>query len=82
MNPHELQALIAELQREPTTTVERACVALKVGRTLGYQLARQRGLLCEGVPVLRVGRLLRVPTAPLLAALGCAPLVEREDGQS
>jgi hypothetical protein len=66
MTSQELQ----ELQASTVTTVEIACDALNVGRTLGYQLARERGELAEGVPVLRVGRMLKVPTRPLLAALG------------
>ena len=63
-------AEVAELQREPVTTVEHAAAALDIGRTLAYELARTRGELCAGVPVLRVGRMLKVPTKPLLRALG------------
>lgn len=66
MTPHELKAL----QRETVTTVERAGNALGMKRTLSYQLARERGELVEGVRVLRVGRMLKVPTRPLLAVLG------------
>lgn len=66
MTPQELQAL----RQETTTDIETACAALGVGRTLGYQLARERGELVEGVRVLRVGRMLKVPTRPLLAVLG------------
>ncbi len=61
---------LSELQRDTVTTVEVACEALGIGRTLGYQLARERGRLCEGVRVIRVGRLLKVPTRELLAVLG------------
>jgi hypothetical protein len=64
------QGLLQELQRETVTSVETACDALGIGRTLGYQLARERGELCEGVRVIRVGRMLKVPTRPLLSALG------------
>jgi hypothetical protein len=53
-----------------TITVEEAAEVLGIGRTLGYQLARERGELAEGVKVLRVGRMLKVPTRQLLAALG------------
>lgn len=67
MTPEELR----ELQRETVTTVEVACDALGIGRTLGYQLARERSELCEGVKVLRVGRLLKVSTRQLANALGC-----------
>jgi hypothetical protein len=66
MTPQALR----ELQASTVTTVEIACDALGIGRTLGYQLARERGELCEGVPCLRVGRMLKVPTRPLILALG------------
>jgi hypothetical protein len=66
MTPSELQ----ELREQTVTDVETACRALSIGRTLGFQLARERGELCEGVEVIRVGRLLKVPTKPLLSALG------------
>ena len=66
MTPEELH----ELQRDTVTTVEVAAAALGIGRTLAYKLARERGELAEGVPVIRVGRMLRVPTKPLLDVLG------------
>jgi hypothetical protein len=66
MTPAELD----QLRGQTVTTVETACAALKIGRTLGYQLAREEGRLCEGVRVLRVGRLLRVPARDILSALG------------
>ncbi|HZK48998.1 MAG TPA: DNA-binding protein [Thermoleophilia bacterium] len=66
MTPQELQAL----RQSTVTTIELASHALSIGRTLGYQLARERGELAEGVRVLRVGRKLVVPTRPLLAVLG------------
>jgi len=53
-----------------TCSVEEAARLLGVGRTLGYSLAREQGRLADGVPVLRVGSRLVVPTAPLLRALG------------
>ncbi len=59
-------------------SVEEACRYLNIGRTLGFQLARERGELCEGVKVLRVGRLLKVPVKPLLSALG----YDRKDGET
>ena len=59
---------IEELRALPAVVdVERAAKVLGIGRTAAYQLVR------EGrwpTPVLRVGRQLRVPTAPLLALLG------------
>jgi len=66
VTPQELR----KLQQDATTTVERACSALGIGRTLGYKLARERGELCEGVRVIRVGSKLVVPTLPILRALG------------
>ena len=66
MTPQELHAL----QQATVTTVERAADAFGMGRTLAYRLAREQGQLCEGVPVLRVGRMMKVPTRPLLAVLG------------
>jgi hypothetical protein len=66
MTPDELE----ELRGQTVTTVERAAQALGIGRTLGYQLAREEGRLCEGVRVLRVGRTLKVPCRDILAALG------------
>lgn len=66
MTPQELD----ELQQATVTTVEIACDALGIGRTLGYQLARERGELAEGVRVIRVGRLLKVSTRQLAAVLG------------
>ncbi len=52
-----------------TIGVEEAGRALGVGRTLSYRLARQ-GQLTSGVPVIRVGKLLRVPTRALDRVLG------------
>jgi excisionase family DNA binding protein len=53
-----------------TVGVEEAAGLLGIGRTLAYRLAR-RGEL--PVPVIRIGRVLRIPTAPLRALLGLAP---------
>jgi hypothetical protein len=53
----------------PTIDLLTAAVLLGVRRTAAYRLVR------EGrwpTPVLRAGRLIRVPTAPLLAAIGLA----------
>jgi predicted DNA-binding transcriptional regulator AlpA len=53
----------------PTIDLLTAAGLLGVGRTAAYRLVR------EGrwpTPVLRAGRLIRVPTAPLLAAIGLA----------
>jgi hypothetical protein len=48
-------------QRE-TTTIEAAAARLGIGRSLGYQLARENRF---PVPVIRAGRRLLVPTAAL-----------------
>ena len=73
MTPHELQ----EIEQKTVVSVKIACDALGIGRTLGYQLARERGELVEGVKVLRIGRRLRVPTRQLLIALGYGELSSR-----
>ena len=65
MTSQELDALRAST----TTTIEAAAEALGCGRTTAYRLSKS-GQLADGVPVLRVGRKLVVPTRPLLSALG------------
>lgn len=53
--------------RSPETVgVEEACKRLGIGRSLGYRLAREGGF---PVPVLRIGRVFRVPTRALDALL-------------
>jgi hypothetical protein len=66
MSPQQLD----ELRRQTVVDVETAAGVLGVGRTLAFQLARERGELCQGVRVLRVGRLLKVPCRDLLRAIG------------
>lgn len=51
----------------PTLTLEEAAQLLRIGRSSAYTLA-QHGEF--PVPVLRVGKLYRVPTAGVLQALG------------
>jgi len=51
----------------PVVDLVTAAELLGIGRTAGYQLVRDNQL---PVPVLRIGRLIRVPTAPLLQLLG------------
>ncbi|MDP9397268.1 MAG: DNA-binding protein [Actinomycetota bacterium] len=70
MPPAEVLALPAVVD------VPTAARALGIGTTLAYELAKNDQL---GVPVLRLGRLYRVPRAGLLEALGLTPNV-REAG--
>jgi excisionase family DNA binding protein len=59
-----------------TTTIPEAAELLGIGRNTAYMLASRDGELV-GVPVLRAGRRLLLPTAPLLDALGLE--MERAD---
>jgi len=52
-----------------TTRLRRAADLLGIGMTLAYERA-QEGELAPGIPVLKVGGLYVVPTAPLERALG------------
>ncbi len=60
----------------PTVTVEQAATWLGLGRSSAYEAAR-RGEL----PVLRFGRLLRVPTAALRIMLGLDPAFPGTDAE-
>ncbi len=53
-------------------TVEEAARVLRIGRTTAYELARRylRTNGTEGIPVLRIGHLLRVPRCGLEAFVG------------
>lgn len=51
----------------PVLTLEEAATLLGIGRTSAYTLAKNEAF---PVPVLRIGKLYRVPTPGLLAALG------------
>jgi excisionase family DNA binding protein len=51
----------------PMLTLEQAARIMGIGRTTAYTLAKKDAL---PVPVVRVGSLYRLPTAPLLSALG------------
>lgn len=53
-------------------TVEEAARVLRIGRTSAYALAARFEATCgaEGLPVVRFGRLLRVPRAALEALTG------------
>ncbi len=54
-------------QLPPVLDLSTAARLLGVGRTAAYQLVRENQW---PTPVIRVGRLIRVPTAPLLDLLG------------
>lgn len=63
-----------QLYALPTTVdLMTAARALRIGRTLAYQLARADEFPC---PIIRVGNGYHVPTAGLLEALG----IQRPDG--
>ena len=64
MNRDELAALPAVVD------VPTAALALGLGKTAAYELIR-----CGEwpTPVFRLGKLIRVPTAPLLALVGIVP---------
>mgnify|MGYP001112091734 CR=1 FL=1 len=66
MSPEELH----ELAQHSVTNIESAALALGVKRTLAYKNAREKGELCEGVKLIRIGRKWVCPTRPLLAVLG------------
>lgn len=51
----------------PTIDLLTAAALLGIGRTAAYRLVREDRW---PTPVVRAGRLIRVPTAPLLAAIG------------
>ena len=59
---------LAELQMRLTVSVPEAAQLLGVGRDAGYRAASSGQL-----PVLRIGRSLRVPVPELLALLGAGP---------
>lgn len=57
----------------PMPDVPTTAWLLGISRTSAYQLAAADAL---PVPVIRIGRSLRIPTAPLLALLGHAPATD------
>lgn len=59
----------------PTIDLLTAAALLGIGRTAAYRLVRENRW---PTPVIRAGRLIRVPTAPLLAAIGLATYPEGE----
>lgn len=64
MNRQELDALPAVVD------VPTAAALLGLSRTAAYELIRVGGW---PTPVFRLGRLIRIPTAPMLALLGLDP---------
>lgn len=72
MTARELEAL----RGQTVTDLAVAADLLGIRRTLSYRLARERGELCEGVRLIRVGSLWKCPVRPLLAVLGL------EEGES
>jgi excisionase family DNA binding protein len=63
-NRHDLAALPAVLN------VEQAAEVLDLSRTAAYELIRNGEW---PTPVFRLGRLIRIPTAPVLRLLGLEP---------
>ncbi len=55
----------------PTLTVPQAARVLGIGRTLAYELVRTQAW---PTPVVRAGRLIKIPTAPLLELLATGRL--------
>jgi len=69
---------IPDPEVRPTIKPEEAFALLGCGRTNGYEMIRAATF---PVPVLRLGRTIRIPTAPLLEVLGLRP-GSRSDGAS
>lgn len=59
-------------------TVEEAAGVLRIGRSLAYQLATRYLSTggCDGIPVLRLGGVLRVPTAALNELVNTGHLIQ------
>ncbi len=64
-------------------TVEEAAEYLRISRALGYQLARQYRITdgAAGLPVVQLGRCLRVPKEELAQLTRCQPLEETADAR-
>ena len=62
----------------PTISVEEAGQILGLSRPSAYAAAGRYLETGDGLPVLKFGRRLRVPTAPLLAMLGVGAPVEEQ----
>jgi hypothetical protein len=73
------------MERQPDFfTVEEAAEIVRIGRTLAYQEAARFMATdgAEGLPVIRVGRLLRVPRARLEAWVGGPLTAPRTNGEA
>ena len=68
----ELEMLSSPAELPAVLTVEEAAVVLRIGRGAAYELARVYRVTGgrEGLPVVSLGRTLRVPRAALLRLLG------------
>jgi hypothetical protein len=64
----------------PMVDLLTACRALDITRNKAYQLIAHDGQLCEGVPVVRVGRTYRVATRALYRVLAMDVPGERAAG--
>jgi hypothetical protein len=62
LDPHAVLATELAVPQPETTSIEIASRRLGIGRSLGFQLAREGRF---PVPIIRAGRRLLVPTAPL-----------------
>jgi excisionase family DNA binding protein len=74
-----------ELEHLPAVlTVEEAAAVLRIGRGAAYDLARQYRLTKgrEGLPVVSLGRTLRVPRTALLRLLAADADDDRHDDRS
>ncbi len=65
------RALLPDPIVEPTVSVEQAAKILGVSRGLAYQAVHH-----DQLPAIRIGRRLRVPTAPLLRLIGSDPATD------
>lgn len=70
--PREDPRVVSPLPERPTVSLPAACRIVGVSATTGYRLAKATGRLCDGVPVVRIGRQYRVPKAALAAVFGAS----------
>ena len=64
-DPAAVAAALEEVKRSPTVSVSTAGLVLKIGRNVSYREAVK-----GGIPAVRVGGQLRVPSQKLLEMLG------------